>query len=310
MFAIGWSVRHNVSPPRRGVGRAHSSRQRVYSTGGVLSPCCLPQHLQDLFILHCDSCYPAVEFTRTVEAMWSLPRSWVHLSHQQVYSAGRVPLPLTLALTSIPPEPPHPISWWLLIASPGTSPHLLCCSLSPDEAPGTVPELSCLFSLNECTQMSPILHVHRFTTWQVCSLLSQCSLGMGEISTSRVSSALEHIWRVGWVPSSLEDEKILGESLRPLGDITGVTGDSAKDALALKTASIRLSMGITSTEVPKEASETILVDDSFALTVKVIMRGRCVNNTVCKFLQFQIFTNITAAVITFISTIAWLVTRV
>jgi len=63
-------------------------------------------------------------------------------------------------------------------------------------------------------------------------------------------------------------------------------------------------MGIASTEVAKEASDIILMDDNFASIVKAIMWGRCVNDAVRKFLQFQISTNVTAIVITFVSAVA------
>jgi len=63
-------------------------------------------------------------------------------------------------------------------------------------------------------------------------------------------------------------------------------------------------MGIAGTEVAKEASDIILMDDNFASIVKAIMWGRCVNDAVRKFLQFQISTNVTAVVITFVSAVA------
>ena len=104
--------------------------------------------------------------------------------------------------------------------------------------------------------------------------------------------------------SSPEDEKILVETLRSLGEIVGVTGDGINDGPALKTTNIGFSMGIAGTEVAKEASDIILMDDNFASIVKAIMWGRCVNDAVRKFLQFQISTNITAVIITFVSSIA------
>jgi Ca2+-transporting ATPase len=63
-------------------------------------------------------------------------------------------------------------------------------------------------------------------------------------------------------------------------------------------------MGIAGTEVAKEASDIILMDDNFASIVKAIMWGRCVNDAVRKFLQFQVSTNVTAVVITFVSAVA------
>ncbi|KAH9902643.1 calcium-translocating P-type ATPase [Cubamyces lactineus] len=104
--------------------------------------------------------------------------------------------------------------------------------------------------------------------------------------------------------SSPEDKKLLVETLRSLGEIVGVTGDGTNDGPALKTADVGFSMGIAGTEVAKEASDIILMDDNFASIVKAIMWGRCVNDAVRKFLQFQISTNVTAVLITFVSAVA------
>lgn len=64
-----------------------------------------------------------------------------------------------------------------------------------------------------------------------------------------------------------------------------VTGDGTNDAPALKMADIGFSMGIAGTEVAKEASAIILMDDNFASIVKGMMWGRAVNDAVKKFLQ-------------------------
>jgi Ca2+-transporting ATPase len=104
--------------------------------------------------------------------------------------------------------------------------------------------------------------------------------------------------------SSPEDKKILVEILKSVGEIVGVTGDGTNDGPALKTAHVGFSMGIAGTEVAKEASDIILMDDNFSSIVKAIMWGRCVNDAVRKFLQFQISTNVTAVIITFVSAVA------
>ncbi|KAF9565395.1 calcium-translocating P-type ATPase [Agrocybe pediades] len=104
--------------------------------------------------------------------------------------------------------------------------------------------------------------------------------------------------------SSPEDKKILVETLKKIGEVVGVTGDGTNDGPALKTANVGFSMGIAGTEVAKEASDIILMDDNFSSIVKAIMWGRCVNDAVRKFLQFQISTNVTAVVITFVSAVS------
>ncbi|KAI9492376.1 PMCA-type calcium-translocating P-type ATPase [Zychaea mexicana] len=104
--------------------------------------------------------------------------------------------------------------------------------------------------------------------------------------------------------SSPEDKRILVERLKELGEIVAVTGDGTNDGPALKLADVGFSMGIAGTEVAKEASSIILMDDNFASIVRAIMWGRCVNDGVRKFLEFQLTVNVTAVVLTFISGVA------
>ena len=104
--------------------------------------------------------------------------------------------------------------------------------------------------------------------------------------------------------SSPEDKRILVRTLKDLGETVAVTGDGTNDAPALKMADIGFSMGIAGTEVAKEASAIILMDDNFASIVKGMMWGRAVNDSVKRFLQFQLTVNVTAVVLTFVSAVA------
>ena len=103
--------------------------------------------------------------------------------------------------------------------------------------------------------------------------------------------------------SSPEDKKILVSKLRSMGEIVAVTGDGTNDGPALKTAHVGFSMGIAGTEVAKDASDVILMDDNFSSIIKAILWGRCVNDAVRKFLQFQLSTNVTAVVVTSVTAI-------
>ncbi|KAF7553258.1 hypothetical protein G7Z17_g3782 [Cylindrodendrum hubeiense] len=104
--------------------------------------------------------------------------------------------------------------------------------------------------------------------------------------------------------SSPDDKRILVRTLKELGETVAVTGDGTNDAPALKMADIGFSMGIAGTEVAKEASSIILLDDNFASIVKGMMWGRAVNDAVKKFLQFQLTVNVTAVVLTFVSAVS------
>lgn len=103
--------------------------------------------------------------------------------------------------------------------------------------------------------------------------------------------------------SSPEDKRILVDTLMKLGNVVAVTGDGANDAPALKRSNVGFAMGIAGTEVAKEASDIVIMDDSFASIVKAIIWGRCVNDSVKKFLQFQLSVNVTAVIITFFTAV-------
>jgi Ca2+-transporting ATPase len=85
--------------------------------------------------------------------------------------------------------------------------------------------------------------------------------------------------------SSPDDKRILVTHLKQMGEIVAVTGDGTNDAPALAAADIGLSMGISGTEIAREASAIVIMDDNFASIVKAIMWGRAVNDAVKKFLQ-------------------------
>lgn len=104
-----------------------------------------------------------------------------------------------------------------------------------------------------------------------------------QLSTRQMNQIIPRLQVVA--RSSPDDKKILVSRLKSLGETVAVTGDGTNDAQALKTADVGFSMGITGTEVAKEASDIILMDDNFASIVKAMSWGRTVNDAVKKFLQ-------------------------
>ncbi|KIH89256.1 Ca2+-transporting ATPase [Sporothrix brasiliensis 5110] len=104
--------------------------------------------------------------------------------------------------------------------------------------------------------------------------------------------------------SSPEDKRVLVQRLKEQNETVAVTGDGTNDAPALKLADVGFSMGISGTEVAKEASAIILMDDNFASIVKALKWGRAVNDAVKRFLQFQLTVNVTAVVLTFVSAVS------
>ena len=84
--------------------------------------------------------------------------------------------------------------------------------------------------------------------------------------------------------STPEDKYILVTGLIQIGEVVAVTGDGTNDAPALKKADVGFAMGISGTEVAKEAAGIILLDDNFASIVTACKWGRNVFDSVRKFI--------------------------
>ncbi|MFV0400784.1 MAG: calcium-translocating P-type ATPase, PMCA-type [Oscillospiraceae bacterium] len=122
---------------------------------------------------------------------------------------------------------------------------------------------------------------------------------IAELSDEELSARLPNISVIARSTPTIKMRVV--KLLKAEGNVVAVTGDGINDAPALKNADVGIAMGISGTEVSKEASDIVLLDDSFSTIVKAVEWGRNIYENFKRFISFQLTVNLSSVIVVFTS---------
>ncbi|MBD3249824.1 calcium-translocating P-type ATPase, SERCA-type [Candidatus Woesearchaeota archaeon] len=124
---------------------------------------------------------------------------------------------------------------------------------------------------------------------------------LDDLNDKKLGRIVENI--VIYARVSPEHKVRILNALKKKGHIVAMTGDGVNDAPALKKSDIGIAMGITGTDVAKEASDMVLTDDNFASIVNAVEEGRGIYNSIKQFVQYTLSSNLGEILVIFLAII-------